>query len=496
MKKLIIATLITAVALTPISTIAFAAPSNWTQKAVEKVHTLDVAPKELFDDNKFQENATLDELSITLVNLLEKYVEPKTNSSSTTPIEGSLDSDAILRGIQYGIISCDNFNPKALVTREQAVVMMANTLKQLNVGLVKVEGKFFLDHDKISSWAVEDINSMFISGVINIAGNQFNPQSNLTRDQLFVMVSDLDTFLQAIGFKYRTGVQQVVETPTQAQAQKEVEPTTKVEETKPVEEPQRVTFNNVTINIGDTQETVESKIGKADRKGASQFNFEWNIYNSDPTMLTMIGYIDNKVAGIYHMSKVFTSSNGNYGDKPTGNAIIGIFGASMIFKDQLNDGITYAVLLLADNEGYIETNELKESNTYFNDFAKNQLDVANVFRNWNDVQPLIWDDSLASVAQAHSQDMADRNYFNHTTPDGITASDRIKSSTKYQNGWGENISQRTFNLGLDGFMFIDQWINSQGHRENLLRSSFNYFGSGCASKLNSAEVYSTQNFAR
>lgn len=281
-------------------------------------------------------------------------------------------------------------------------------------------------------------------------------------------------------------------------ASQKIEIITKVKTQDKVEEVQWINFNNVTINIGDTQEVVESKIGKPDKLSLSQFNFKWNIYNSDPAMLTMIGYINNKVSGIYHMSKVFTSSNGNYGDTPTDNSIIGKFGASTVFQDKLKDGITYAVILLADNAGYMETNEFKDysTQTYLNDFAKNQLDVANVFRNWNDIQPLIWDDSLASVAQAHSQDMADRNYFNHTTPDGITAFDRIKANTNFQNGWGENISQRTFSLGLDGFIFIDQWINSSGHRENLLRASFNYFGAGCASQLDSTKVYSTQSFAR
>lgn len=268
---------------------------------------------------------------------------------------------------------------------------------------------------------------------------------------------------------------------------------TKVEETKPVEEPQWLTFNNVTINIGDTQETVESKIGKADRKGASQFNFEWNIYNSDPTMLTMIGYIDSKVAGIYHMSKVFTSSYGNYGDidKWQSSGALTIR-PKLKFVDTIDGNKVYGVMFISDA---VEWDSDEEAVNNFNDFAKNQLEVVNIFRNWNGSPAVIWDEDLASVAQAHSQDMVDRNYFSHTNPDGATGNDRVTTNTSLKFG-GENIVKEYLNALYEGFWPVNRWICSEGHRKNILRTSSNYFGTGYANKPDSIAVLVTQDFAR
>lgn len=481
MKKLAIATITAIIALTSVCLTVLAAPSSWAQEAVEKIRVLDVVPNELFDDNKFQENVTLDEFTVTIVKILERHAEPKSNNSSTVNIEGSLDSDAILKGIQYGIEYTSN--SQGLITREHAAVIITKVLSQLPIDLIQIQDKVFSDHNKISSWAVEAINTVCANGLMSSSDNQFNPQGNLTRDQLFVMVSNLENFLQD-----KLIIPKVMETqPVSIPKVVETPPVKKAEET------QWLSFNDFTINIGDTQKLVESKIGKPDRQGLSQFNFEWNIYNSDPTMLTMIGYIDDKVSGIYHMSKAFTSSYGNYGDihKWQSSGALTIQ-PQLRFVDTEDGNKMYGVMFISDS---IKWDSDEEAPTNFNDFAKNQLEVVNVFRNWNNIKPLMWDDSLASVAQAHSQDMADRNYFSHYTPDGISPLDRVKTNTKFQYS-GENIAQEYLNALYEGFWVVNRWISSSGHRENILRTSVNYFGTGYASKLNSIAVMVTQNFAK
>lgn len=482
MKKLAIATITAIIALTSVCLTVLAAPSSWAQEAVEKIRVLDVVPNELFDDNKFQENVTLDEFTVTIVKILERHAEPKSNNSSTVNIEGSLDSDAILKGIQYGIEYTSN--SQGLITREHAAVIITKVLSQLPIDLIQIQDKVFSDHNKISSWAVEAINTVCANGLMSSSDNQFNPQGNLTRDQLFVMASNLENFLQD-----KLIIPKVMETqPVSIPKVVETPPVKKAEET------QWLSFNDFTINIGDTQKLVESKIGKPDRQGLSQFNFEWNIYNSDPTMLTMIGYIDDKVSGIYHMSKAFTSSNGNYGDihKWQTSEILGRDN-KLKFVDTEDGNKVYGVMFISDS---VKWDSDEEAPTNFNDFAKNQLEVVNIFRNWNNIKPLMWDDSLASVAQAHSQDMIDKDYFSHTTPNGVTLSDRIKTNTRFQGG-GENIAQEYFRSSLnEGFWLVNRWINSAGHRENILRTLFNYFGAGYAGNPDINNVDITQNFAK
>ncbi|HET6950954.1 MAG TPA: CAP domain-containing protein [Acidimicrobiales bacterium] len=86
------------------------------------------------------------------------------------------------------------------------------------------------------------------------------------------------------------------------------------------------------------------------------------------------------------------------------------------------------------------------------------------------VQP---DPRLAAAAQAHSDDMANRNFFSHTTPEGTTFDARIKAAG-YPAPGGENIAQgqRT------ATEVMDDWLESAGHRKNILTCEFTAMGVG------------------
>ena len=58
-------------------------------------------------------------------------------------------------------------------------------------------------------------------------------------------------------------------------------------------------------------------------------------------------------------------------------------------------------------------------------------------------QPLAMNETLLSVARAHSQDMIDRDYFDHDTPEGVTASQRIANAGYSAIAAGENIASRS-----------------------------------------------------
>ncbi|GAA2849122.1 hypothetical protein GCM10010517_06420 [Streptosporangium fragile] len=104
---------------------------------------------------------------------------------------------------------------------------------------------------------------------------------------------------------------------------------------------------------------------------------------------------------------------------------------------------------------------------------------------------LVHDPQLRAAAQGHSADMAAKNYFSHTSQDGRTMTDRIKASGfSPMRAWAENIAmgQRTPAEVVQG------WMNSSGHRANILNCTYTHIGVGVA---NSARgIYWTQNFAR
>lgn len=118
-------------------------------------------------------------------------------------------------------------------------------------------------------------------------------------------------------------------------------------------------------------------------------------------------------------------------------------------------------------------------------------------------------DGLRQVARGHSKDMAENGYFDHTSPIGETMDDRYREGGIDCRMMGENIAQSWYGVSTigpgDGLYttpeefaaaVVQQWMNSQGHRENILRPQFNSEGIGVyAIKAEGGyKVYVTQNF--
>ncbi|HEU4544500.1 MAG TPA: CAP domain-containing protein [Jiangellaceae bacterium] len=97
--------------------------------------------------------------------------------------------------------------------------------------------------------------------------------------------------------------------------------------------------------------------------------------------------------------------------------------------------------------------------------------------------------TLRNVATAHSEDMAERNYFSHTSPEGETPADRAEAAG-YDGYGGENIA-----LGYSSADAVMKgWMASSGHRDNILNCSFTEIGVGVADS--SRGLYWTQMFGR
>ena len=102
--------------------------------------------------------------------------------------------------------------------------------------------------------------------------------------------------------------------------------------------------------------------------------------------------------------------------------------------------------------------------------------------------PLRIGTALGKAAQLHSADMAKYNYFSHTSRDGRSPWQRIRAQN-YAYGSAENIAagQRT------PAAVMDAWMNSAGHRENILNCSNKAVGVGVA-RGGSYGIYWTQDF--
>jgi uncharacterized protein YkwD/stress response protein SCP2 len=103
--------------------------------------------------------------------------------------------------------------------------------------------------------------------------------------------------------------------------------------------------------------------------------------------------------------------------------------------------------------------------------------------------PLAHDPGLAAVAQAYSTDMATRGFYSHTSPEGLEPWDRARAAGCPHRGIGENIAcgQRSPSEVVQG------WMNSPGHRANILKADFTHLGIGFAGG-GQAGTYWTQLF--
>jgi uncharacterized protein YkwD len=87
-------------------------------------------------------------------------------------------------------------------------------------------------------------------------------------------------------------------------------------------------------------------------------------------------------------------------------------------------------------------------------------------------RPVAWDSVLALVARLHAGDMVSRDYFAHIDPQGQSLVDRVGRLSLGYRLLGENLAGGH----QDGIAAVTGWMNSKGHRQNLLRADFTRVG--------------------
>jgi uncharacterized protein YkwD len=117
-------------------------------------------------------------------------------------------------------------------------------------------------------------------------------------------------------------------------------------------------------------------------------------------------------------------------------------------------------------------------------FEREVFDLVNLERENIGLKPLEWHNQLAEVARMHSADMAQRGFFDHTSPDGLNPLDRIQNAGIACGFVAENIAQgqRTPRE------VVDSWMDSPGHKANILNENITHIGVGFY------DYYWTQNF--
>ena len=109
-------------------------------------------------------------------------------------------------------------------------------------------------------------------------------------------------------------------------------------------------------------------------------------------------------------------------------------------------------------------------------------------------RPLLWDERLAAVARAHSEEMARYGYFGHTAADGASPEQRISSAGIRWTLVGENIASCQ-SIAQAESTFMDEPKFERNHRWNILNPEYTRVGVGIANGSDGM-LYITEDFAQ
>ena len=115
---------------------------------------------------------------------------------------------------------------------------------------------------------------------------------------------------------------------------------------------------------------------------------------------------------------------------------------------------------------------------------KEVFNLINAKRTANGLSALNIDNELQNVARIKAQDMVDNNYFAHNSPTYGTPFQMIKNFGIKYKAAGENIAGNSTNQGA-----VNAWMNSEGHRANILSNNYNYTGVAVVKSPKYGKIY-------
>ena len=137
--------------------------------------------------------------------------------------------------------------------------------------------------------------------------------------------------------------------------------------------------------------------------------------------------------------------------------------------------------------GGSSTNGSGNTTTSTSGLTTDELEVFNLIneqRTKNGLSALKIDSEVQNVARIKAQDMVNNNYFSHTSPTYGSPFDMLNSFKVSYKTAGENIAGNSSNSAA-----VTAWMNSSGHKANILNSSFNYTGIGVVKGSKYGKIY-------
>ena len=258
--------------------------------------------------------------------------------------------------------------------------------------------------------------------------------------------------------------------------------------------------NSINYNNYDIKEILKStkdvRLGKNNQK--MEYGDNWNIRPSGPSK-EGINFLKQTGRERYQRALTFSNINSKFNNSNWNNINNDGFGKNANIhyfndfnqSDNSNDnffkGNQKRSMTLEDLQFHNPTN-MKNCN---DQIGKQCLELTNIFRKKNNLPDLKWDDSIWRIAYTHSKNMGDKKVpFGHK---GFN--ERIRQFPFHYSKAFENVfmcnGYSQYDIAQEG---VEGWINSPGHRRNLLSDSTH-----CAIatyRNTNGEYYLTQMFAK
>lgn len=268
------------------------------------------------------------------------------------------------------------------------------------------------------------------------------------------------------------------------------------------EDDKQLSVRGIVLSFGESSESVIQKLGNPSRIDDTEYNDILMVYNDDYSNLLMVEISQNKVVGWYTDAAYFSYCGISRASDI--NAINTAFKTNLEYRKNisiLHPDVRINIFMDGLNGQTVDGIYVRDKNSSVNDVSnvvlaswdKELLDMTNSYRAKNGLSPLLWSNEAAAAAQLHSVYMANNGFISHEGANNSDPSDRmVAAGIQEYNFMGENVAYGKDYPMYNATFLNNAWINSQGHRANILSTQFTHFGAGCS--IIDGFVYSTQDF--
>ncbi len=470
-------------------------------------------------DGRFEPNTKMSRAM--LVTVLWRYGNsPQEGTNSFSDVD---DSQWYTQAVSWAAynelvmgVGGNRFDPNGSITREQLAVLIYRFNQWLGADAdAWGDVSEFSDADKISDWAYEGVCWAVGAELMRGTGSGLNPKGEATRAEVATILmrfiksnQDIqppaacehsetelrnaaeptcttdgysgDVCCRACGYCVQSGVVIAMLGHSYVNGACENCGSADNAESSSISIAGKIYTTNMSVD------ELLALAGEPDEILETTYTETWYVFGTtDYTDFFMASVRGDKVVSLCATGVGFVYQNARMGD--TVPEIEDYCCECVMYTDSNANDTLLAVLLAED----VEAGPITYTPKTLEGESRMNFHMTNAFRVFYGKSILTWSDAAATAARMHSEDMANQNYFSHYSLDGRTPGDRLSAQGIAWRSCSENICAG-FDTGISAF---DGWVNSAGHRSNMLSDYSTHMGVGFAYNGESYyRVYATQNY--